>query len=47
MPAQGSQAVKDDALLATVSSCHAETLRTLKWTTYRIKATAPQALATG
>jgi hypothetical protein len=47
MLAQGGQAVKDDELLATVSACHEQTLRTLKWATDRIKTAAPQALATG
>jgi hypothetical protein len=41
---QGAQAAKDEALRAAVSECHAETLRTLKWTTYRIKEAAPQVL---
>lgn len=47
MLAQGAQAVRDADLLATVSACHGETLRALKWTTYRIKTAAPQALAGG
>ena len=42
--AQGAQAAKDADLLATVTECHDETLRTLKWTTYRLKEAAPQAL---
>jgi hypothetical protein len=42
--AQGAQAAKDTALLETVTECHDETLRTLKWTTYRLKEAAPQAL---
>ena len=42
--AQGAQAAKDTDLLATVTDCHDETLRTLKWTTYRLKEAAPQAL---
>ena len=42
--AQGAQAAKDTELLATVTDCHDETLRTLKWTTYRLKEAAPQAL---
>jgi hypothetical protein len=45
MLAQGAQAAKDSELLDAVSSCHAETLRTLKWATYRIKTASPQALA--
>jgi hypothetical protein len=42
--AQGAQAAKDTHLLETVTACHDETLRTLKWTTYRLKEAAPQAL---
>ena len=42
--AQGAQAAKDTELLETVTACHNETLRTLKWTTYRLKEAAPQAL---
>jgi hypothetical protein len=42
--AQAAQAAKDAALLDTVTACHAETLRTLKWTTYRRKEAAPQVL---
>jgi hypothetical protein len=42
--AQGAQAAKDTELLATVTECHDQTLRTLKWTTYRLKEAAPQAL---
>ena len=42
--AQGAQAAKDSHLLATVTECHDQTLRTLKWTTYRLKEAAPQAL---
>jgi hypothetical protein len=42
--AQGAQAAKDTELLATVTECHDETLQTLKWTTYRLKEAAPQAL---
>lgn len=41
---QGAQAAKDGELLQTVSAGHAETLRTLKWTTYRLKEAAPQIL---
>jgi hypothetical protein len=41
---QGAQAAKDTDLLDTVGACHEETLRTLKWTTYRLKEAAPQAL---
>jgi hypothetical protein len=42
--AQGAQAATDTDLLATVTECHEETLQTLKWTTYRLKEGAPQAL---
>jgi len=41
---QAAQAAKDAELLATVTACHSETLRTLKWTTYRLKEAAPQVL---
>jgi hypothetical protein len=43
---QAAQAAKDTDLLETVTTCHKQTLRTLKWTTYRLKETAPQALTT-
>lgn len=42
--AQGAQAARDTELLETVTACHSQTLRTLKWTTYRLKEAAPQAL---
>jgi len=42
--AQGAQAARDTELLKTVTECHDETLRTLKWTTYRLKEAAPQIL---
>src|SRR5215213_8337605 len=42
--AQAAQAAKDTDVLAAVTECHDETLRTLKWTTYRLKEAAPQAL---
>jgi hypothetical protein len=41
---QAAQAAKDTELLETVTACHPETLRTLKWTTYRVKEAAPQVL---
>jgi hypothetical protein len=41
---QGAQAATDTELLAGVTHCHAETLRTLKWTTSRVKEAAPQTL---
>ena len=43
---QGAQAARDEELLSVVGACHPETLRTLKWTTYRIKEAAPQTLLT-
>ena len=43
---QGAQAATDTDLLAAVTTCHGETLRTLKWTTARLKEAAPQALTT-
>jgi hypothetical protein len=42
---QGAQAVRDAALLETVSRCHPETLRGMKWTVTRLKLAAPQVLA--
>jgi len=47
MLAQGAQAVTDEGLLDTVTRCHDETLRTVKWATHRLKTAAPQALAAG
>ena len=43
--AQAAQAAKDAELLSIASDCHPETLRTLRWTTQKIKESAPQALA--
>jgi hypothetical protein len=43
---QGAQAARDTELLDAVTHCHSETLRTLKWTTGRLKEAAPQALTT-
>ena len=45
--AQAAQAARDEELLSVTSQCHAETLRTLRWTTQKVKEAAPQALATG
>jgi hypothetical protein len=45
MLGQGAQAVRDQDLLATVTARHAVVLKTLKWTTTRIKEGAPQVLA--
>jgi hypothetical protein len=42
--AQGAQAAKDRDLLAIVSECRTDQLRTLKWATTRIKEAAPQTL---
>jgi hypothetical protein len=42
---QGAQAQRDSELLATVTRCHTETLRIVKWITTRIKTTAPQTLS--
>jgi hypothetical protein len=45
--AQAAQAAKDRELLSIASECHPETLRTLRWTTQKVKEAAPQALASG
>lgn len=42
---QGAQAVSDKDLLATVTACHPETIRTMKWTVQKIKEASPQVLA--
>ena len=42
---QGTQAVRDAELLGTVTACHAQTVRTLKWTVQKVKEVSPQALA--
>ena len=42
---QGAQAVRDADLLAVVTSRHPFALKTLKWTTTRLKEAAPQVLA--
>jgi hypothetical protein len=42
---QGAQAVRDEDLLATVTSRHPFALKTLKWSTTRLKEAAPQVLA--
>jgi len=46
MLGQGAQAARDTGLVDVVSECHAETLRTMKWATDRIKTASPQALVT-
>ncbi len=42
---QGAQAVRDEDLLGTVTERHPFALKTLKWTTTRLKEAAPQVLA--
>lgn len=42
---QGAQAVADGELLETVTACHPETIRTLKWTVQKVKEASPQVLA--
>jgi hypothetical protein len=42
---QGAQAVSDTELLATVTDCHPETIRTMKWTVQKVKEASPQVLA--
>ena len=42
---QGAQAVRDEVLLATVTERHPFALKTLKWTTTRLKEAAPQVLS--
>jgi len=42
---QGAQAVSDTELLATVSACHPETIRIMKWTVQKVKEASPQVLA--
>lgn len=42
---QGAQAVRDEELLAIVTERHPFALKTLKWTTTRLKEAAPQVLA--
>jgi hypothetical protein len=42
---QGAQAVSDTELLATVTSCHPETIRIMKWTVQKAKEASPQVLA--
>lgn len=42
---QGAQAVDDRDLLATVTACHPETIRTMKWTVDKVKEASPQVLA--
>ena len=42
---QGAQAVGDSKLLETVTVCHPETIRTMKWTVQKVKEATPQILA--
>ena len=41
---QGAQAARDADLLAVVSSCHPQTLRTVRWATTKLKESSPQVL---
>jgi hypothetical protein len=41
---QAAQAAGDSRLLDVVTTGHSQTLRALKWTTYRLKEAAPQTL---
>jgi hypothetical protein len=41
---QGAQAARDGDLLAVVSSCHPQTLRTVRWATTKLKESSPQVL---
>jgi hypothetical protein len=43
--AQGAQAIRDEDLLEIVTARHPFALKTLKWSTTRIKQAAPQVLA--
>lgn len=45
MLGQGAQAVSDQDLLATVTACHPEAIRTMKWTVQKMKEASPQVLA--
>lgn len=42
---QGAQAVSDSELLRTVTVCHPETIRIMKWTVQKLKEASPQVLA--
>jgi hypothetical protein len=41
---QGAQGARDQDLLAVVSSCHPQTLRTVRWATTKLKEVSPQIL---
>jgi hypothetical protein len=45
MLGQAAQAAKDRELLATVSDCHPQTLRQMRWTNTMIKFLSPQVLS--
>jgi hypothetical protein len=45
MLGQGAQAVSDTHLLDTVTACHPETIRTMKWTVQKLKEASPQILS--
>lgn len=45
MLGQGAQAVSDLDLLATVTACHPDAIRTMNWTVQKIKEASPQVLA--
>ncbi|HEX8158939.1 MAG TPA: hypothetical protein VF526_16250 [Solirubrobacteraceae bacterium] len=42
---QGAQAISDAELLQTVTACHPDTIRTMKWTVQKLKEASPQVLA--
>jgi len=42
---QGAKVARDQDLLTTVSACHEQTLRGMKWTLTQLKIVAPQVLA--
>jgi hypothetical protein len=41
---QGAQGARDQDLLAVVSSCHPQTLRTVRWAATKLKESSPQLL---
>jgi hypothetical protein len=41
---QGAQGARDQDLVGVVSSCHPQTLRTVRWTTTKLKESSPQIL---
>jgi hypothetical protein len=44
MLGQAAQAARDSELLSTVSESHPEAIRALRWTTTKLKESAPQLL---